>query len=63
MKRLGCKNLVPKVKGQLIGNLDVLLAITQNEANEYCGDIFTQWAEQYGPTFDMNILWAHQIVT
>lgn len=63
MKQLGCHSLIPKVKGRLIGNLDVLLAITRNEANEYCGDIFAQWAKQYGPTFDMNILWAHQIVT
>ncbi|KAF8605268.1 cytochrome P450 [Ceratobasidium sp. AG-I] len=63
MKQLGCHSLIPKVKGRLIGNLDVLLAITRNEANEYCGDIFDQWAKQYGPTFDMNILWAHQIVT
>ncbi|ELU45529.1 cytochrome P450 domain-containing protein [Rhizoctonia solani AG-1 IA] len=47
MKRLGCYDLIPRVK-------------TRNEANEYCGDIFAEWAEKYGPTFDMNILWAHQ---
>ncbi|CAE6461314.1 unnamed protein product [Rhizoctonia solani] len=81
MKRLGCYNPIPRVKGRWIGNIDVLMAIveffyvglfthpepiyikTHNEANEYCGDIFAEWAEEYGPTFDMNILWAHQIVT
>ncbi|KAJ1308972.1 hypothetical protein OPQ81_004655 [Rhizoctonia solani] len=63
MKRLGCYNTIPRVKGRWIGNVDVLMAITHNEANEYCGDIFAEWAEKYGPTFDMNILWAHQIVT
>ncbi|CEL59858.1 Cytochrome P450 52A5 OS=Candida maltosa GN=CYP52A5 PE=1 SV=1 [Rhizoctonia solani AG-1 IB] len=63
MGRLGCYDLIPRVKGRWIGNIDVLIAITRNEANEYCGDIFAEWAEKYGPTFDMNILWAHQIVT
>lgn len=54
---------IPKVKGKKMGNVDVLRALIQAEKTEYPGDIFLEWAKEYGPTFDMNILWASQIVT
>ncbi|CCA71526.1 hypothetical protein PIIN_05462 [Serendipita indica DSM 11827] len=61
-KRLGALP-VPKVRGRRLGNIDVLSALIAAENSEYPGDIFLQWAKEYGPTFDMNILWASQIVT
>ncbi|KAG8776843.1 hypothetical protein FS842_003413 [Serendipita sp. 407] len=54
---------VPKVKGKKLGNIDVLQALIRADDTEYPGDIFLKWAEEYGPTFDMNILWASQIVS
>lgn len=54
---------IPKVKGRRFGNIDVLQALIEAEDKEYPGDIFLKWSLEYGPTFDMNILWASQIVT
>ena len=54
---------VPKVKGKKLGNFDILEELIAAEDSEYPGDIFLKWAREYGPTFDMNILWASQIVT
>jgi hypothetical protein len=54
---------IPKVRGKKIGNFDILKALINAEKTEYPGDIFLEWAKEYGPTFDMNILWASQIVT
>lgn len=66
-KRRECKELgatpIPKVVGKRLGNFDVLKELIAAEENEYPGDIFLRWAKQYGPTYDMNILWASQIVT
>jgi hypothetical protein len=54
---------VPKVKGRRIGNIDILKELIEAEDKEYPGDLFLKWSKEYGPTFDMNILWASQIVT
>jgi hypothetical protein len=54
---------VPKVKGRRLGNIDILKELIEAEDKEYPGDIFLNWSKKYGPTFDMNILWASQIVT
>jgi hypothetical protein len=66
-KRKECARLgaipVPKVKGKRFGNADILGELIAAEDNEYPGDIFLRWAKEYGPTYDMNILWASQIVT
>jgi len=52
---------IPKVRGYLPGNLDLLWKIIRNESREYCGDTFRQWAEEYGPTYDLNLLWGSQV--
>jgi hypothetical protein len=66
-KREECARLgavpIPKVKGKSLGNADILRQLIAAEDSEYPGDIFLKWAEEYGPTYDMNILWASQIVT
>ena len=66
-KRRECARLgavpVPKVKGKSLGNADILRELIAAEDSEYPGDIFFKWAKEYGPTYDMNILWASQIVT
>ncbi|KAG8817330.1 hypothetical protein FRC17_011279 [Serendipita sp. 399] len=54
---------IPKVKGKKLGNIDVLRALIEADETEYPGDIFFKWAKEYGPTYDMNILWASQIVS
>lgn len=54
---------VPKVKGRRLGNIDIMKELIEAEDKEYPGDIFLRWSKEYGPTFDMNILWASQIVT
>lgn len=54
---------IPKVIGKQFGNFDILKELIAAEDGEYPGDIFLKWAKQYGPTYDMNILWASQIVT
>ncbi|KAF8502557.1 cytochrome P450 monooxygenase pc-3 [Hysterangium stoloniferum] len=51
---------IPKVRGALLGNLDILWKLVYNDGNEYCGETLRMWAEVYGPTYDMNILWGHQ---
>ncbi|PVF96582.1 cytochrome P450 [Serendipita vermifera] len=66
-KRKDCERLgavrIPKIKGKKIGNYDILQELIEAEDEDYPGDIFLRWASEYGPTFDMNILWASQIVT
>lgn len=52
---------IPKVRGRLPGNIDILWQLVYNESHEYCGEILRKWAEIYGPTYDMNILWGHQV--
>lgn len=67
LKKKDCERLgavsAPKIRGRKLGNVDVLQALIEAEESEYPGDIFLEWAKEYGPTFDMNILWASQIVT
>ncbi|CAG8541440.1 12004_t:CDS:10 [Acaulospora colombiana] len=55
--------LAQVLKGKKIGNYDILQELIEAEDEDYPGDIFLRWASEYGPTFDMNILWASQIVT
>jgi hypothetical protein len=66
-KRRDCERLgavrIPKIKGKKLGNYDILQELIAAEDEDYPGDIFLRWAAEYGPTFDMNILWASQIVT
>ena len=57
---LGAKP-IPRVKGKLPGNIDVLWKLVTSGSTEYCSDSLREWAVGYGPTFDMNILWAHQV--
>ncbi|KAF8514030.1 cytochrome P450 [Gautieria morchelliformis] len=54
---------IPKVRGKLPGNIDILWQLVYNDSREYCGETLRVWAEIYGPTYDMNILWGHQIIT
>ncbi|KAF8323072.1 cytochrome P450 [Clavulina sp. PMI_390] len=56
-------NSPPKVKGWLPGNVDILWKLVQGERSEYCAATLRDWEQRYGPTYDMNILWGHQIVT
>ncbi|KZS89925.1 cytochrome P450 monooxygenase pc-3 [Sistotremastrum niveocremeum HHB9708] len=51
---------IPKVKGRLPGNLDILFALVRGDRDDYCGEVFRRWSEEYGPTYNMNILWADQ---
>lgn len=60
--RLGARS-VPKVKGKWPGNIDILRALIKTEEEEYPGDLFLRWANEYGPTYDMGILWASQVCT
>jgi hypothetical protein len=59
--RLGAQP-VPKVKGKMFGNWDILQELIQSEKEEYPGDLFNRWAREYGPTFDMNILFSSQVI-
>ena len=59
--RLGAQP-VPKVKGKKFGNWDILQELIQSEKEEYPGDLFRRWAREYGPTFDMNILFSSQVI-
>lgn len=52
---------VPRVKGRLPGNIDILWKLVRNEQSEYCAATLRDWEAQYGPTYDMNILWSHQV--
>ncbi|KAG8924476.1 hypothetical protein FRC02_010408 [Tulasnella sp. 418] len=61
-ERLGGR-IIPKVKGKWPGNFDVLLEMVRSESEGYPGEIFARWCEEYGPTFDMGILWGSQMVT
>ncbi|KAH7107826.1 cytochrome P450 monooxygenase pc-3 [Auriculariales sp. MPI-PUGE-AT-0066] len=54
---------IPKVQGRLPGNIDVLWELVTHDGQEYVAETFRRHAERYGPTFDMGILWASQIVT
>jgi len=59
--RLGAQP-IPKVKGKKFGNWDILQELIQSEKEEYPGDLFRRWAREYGPTFDMNILFSSQVI-
>ena len=59
--RLGAQP-IPKVKGKKFGNWDILQELIQSEKDEYPGDLFRRWAREYGPTFDMNILFSSQVI-
>lgn len=52
---------VPKVRGWLPGNIDVLWRLVYYDSYEYCGETLRNWSEIWGPTYDMNILWGHQV--
>lgn len=52
---------IPRVKGKWPGNLDILLQLVYSEGSDYPTEILGRWADEYGPTFDMNMLWSHQI--
>lgn len=52
---------IPRVKGWLPGNLDVLWNLVVSDGEEYCAETMRRHAETYGPTFDMGILWASQV--
>jgi hypothetical protein len=58
--RLGAST-IPTVRGRLPGNIDILWRLVALESTEYCGDTLRQWEKEYGPTFDMGILWGHQV--
>jgi hypothetical protein len=60
--RLGCTRM-PKIYGRWPGNLDVLAHLIYSEARGYPSEIFVEWCTTYGLTFDMHILWSHQIFT
>lgn len=51
----------PKIKGKLPGNLDILWLLVQRESKEYCAETLRKWETEYGPTFDMNVLWSSQV--
>jgi len=59
--RLGAQP-IPRVKGKKFGNWDILQELIQSEKEEYPGDLFRRWAREYGPTFDMNILFSSQVI-
>lgn len=54
---------VPKIKGKWPGNLDILLELIYSESSDYPTEGISRWCKEYGPTFDMGILWSHQIVS
>jgi hypothetical protein len=58
--RLGAST-IPRVRGRLPGNIDILWRLVALEHTEYCADTLRQWEKEYGPTFDMGILWGHQV--
>lgn len=53
---------IPRIQGWLPGNMDILWKLVSCESREQCGETLRQWTEQYGPTYDMNLLWGHQVV-
>ncbi|EJD44086.1 cytochrome P450 monooxygenase pc-3 [Auricularia subglabra TFB-10046 SS5] len=61
MARLGA-HPIPRVRGWLPGNLDVLWDLVISDGDEYCAETMRRHADQLGPTFDMGILWASQHV-
>lgn len=54
---------VPKIKGKWPGNIDILLELIYSESSDYPTEGISRWCKEYGPTFDMGILWSHQIVS
>ncbi|KZV94028.1 cytochrome P450 [Exidia glandulosa HHB12029] len=61
MARLGA-HPVPRVKGWLPGNLDVLWNLVVSDGEEYCAETMRKHAETLkSATFDMGILWASQV--
>lgn len=54
---------VPKIKGKWPGNIDILLELIYSESSDYPTEGIARWCREYGPTFDMGILWSHQIVS
>lgn len=62
MERLGARP-IPRVRGWLPGNLDILWDLVVSDGHEYCAETMRRHADKLGPTFDMGILWASQIVT
>jgi hypothetical protein len=59
-RELGAKP-IPRIKGYLPGNIDILWELVTSGQNEYCSDAIRKWSIKYGPTYDLNILWAHQV--
>ena len=55
-RRLGA-TVVPKVKGKLPGNIDVLWDMARYWADDYVGQGATELSKQYGNTFNLYILW------
>lgn len=51
----------PRVKGWLPGNIDILWKLVQGESSEYCAATLREWEHEYGSTYDMNVLWGHQV--
>lgn len=54
-------HVIPRVHGRLPGNIDILWQLIYGESTEYCANTLRRWADEYGPTYDMNILWSHQV--
>lgn len=54
---------VPKIKGKWPGNIDILLELIYSESSDYPTEGISRWCKEYGPTFDMGILWSHQVVS
>ena len=55
-RRLGA-TIVPKVKGKLPGNIDVLWAMARYWPDDYVGHPVTEMCKKYGNTFNIYILW------
>ena len=55
-RRLGA-TIVPKVKGKLPGNIDILWAMATCWADDYVGQPATELSKKYGTTFNLYILW------
>ncbi|TDL14036.1 cytochrome P450, partial [Rickenella mellea] len=54
---------VPRVRGKWPGCFDLLLHLKKNFDNGYPGEAFLDIIKQYGPIFNIRVLWINQLFT
>ncbi|KAJ7063921.1 cytochrome P450 monooxygenase pc-1 [Mycena amicta] len=55
--------MVPRIKGELPGNLDIMQMMIRNRIHGYPGDGLIERMEELGPIVNLRILWTDMIIT